>query len=170
MSGIPDLDLIWNAVGEAITNWSRIEKGLFQIFFQSLSAPAFGPPSAAFVAADSFRAKLNMVHSTLHSITLAPPLMDKWGKLHERCQGAARERNRLAHSQGQLLQVGHKPARAVLAPYEHDVRFWTNEGHLDQRRVLGINRVKTINAQFCRLGSDLERFSRKIHRRPKHAK
>ena len=81
-----EFDSLLLAVGEAISNWSRVEVGLYEVFHVSIYAPALGPSAAAFMALESFRAKLNMVDETLRASRKFKPHLAKWEKLFKRCR------------------------------------------------------------------------------------
>ena len=121
MNHTAEFDDLLLAVGEAITNWSRVETGLSKISHESIHCPALAPSSAAFIAVENFRAKHSMIDVTLRSSRKYQRHIAAWEKLRERCKNESLERNRLAHSRVILLQVGQRPARAVLTSYEHDL-------------------------------------------------
>ena len=162
MNQTAEFDALLLAVGESITNWSRIETGLFEIFHEATHCPALGPSSAAFVAVENFRAKLRMVDATLRSSRQYKPHIKTWEALQKRCESESKERNRLAHSKVFLLQIGGKPAKAVLGSYDHDPNFLTAAGFPDQRKLKRISTVKHINQRFVKLGFDLGAFLQKI--------
>ena len=128
----------------------------------SIYAPASGPSAAAFMALESFRAKLNMVEKTLRASRKFKPHLAKWEKLFKRCRKTSKERNRLAHSQAIVLQVGRGSERAILAPYQYDLKFLTDAGRPDQRKIIRLHQVKEINGRFVKLGAELHAYSRKI--------
>ena len=163
MTKMTDFDALLHATGQALTNWSHVETGLFRIFHEAIQCPAIRPSSAAFIAVENFRAKLRMADATLRSSRQYQPHITKWEKLHKRCESASKERNRLAHSKVFLLQIGGKPAKAVLSSYEHDMTFLTVSGRPDHRKIKNISNVADINQRFTELGFDLGAFARKIH-------
>ena len=163
MTKLTDFDALLHAVGEALTNWSHVETGLFRIFHEAIQCPALGPSSATFIAVENFRAKRSMTDAALRSSKKFLPHIKGWEALNKRIESEAKERNRLAHSQVFLLQRGKKQFKAVLGPYGYDVSFLTAKGLPDQRKIKNISSVKHINQRFCELGSDLSAFARKIH-------
>ncbi len=163
MNQTAEFDAFLLAVGEAITNWSRIETGLFEIFHEAIHCPALRPSSAAFVAVNGFRAKLSMVDATLRSSRKYQPHIKTWEALQKRCESESKERNRLAHSKVFLLEFGKGPAKAVLGSYDHDMTFLTAAGRPDRRKIKGVSNVRHINQRFVKLGYDLGAFAQKIH-------
>src|SRR5262245_31911722 len=67
-----ELDVLFRAVGLAISDWAFVEEGLFNIFEAILGGEAIGPPSCAFIAADNMRAKIGMVDSMVRHSGLDP--------------------------------------------------------------------------------------------------
>lgn len=156
-------DALLRAVGEGLTMWGRVETGLFRIFHEAIHCPALRPSSAAFIAVESFRAKLGMTDATLRSSRRFRPHIKEWERLQTRCISESKERNRLAHSTVFLLQVGTGKPKALLGSYEHDMNFLTARGRPDQRKLKNISNLKQIQNRFFELGSDLNTFARKIH-------
>ncbi len=157
-----DFDALLLAVGETLTNWSRVETGLFHIFHAAIHAPTLRPSSAAFVAVENVRAKLSMTNAALIASKLSEHDLKLWEKLEKRCNSESIERNRLAHSRVFLLKIGDKPINAVLGAYEHDLSFMTAKCQPDQRKIKRLANVQEINRRFISLGADLHKFAREI--------
>jgi hypothetical protein len=112
MAGLTDEQVdFFVAVGLAITEWSEVERALFELFCDALETDHRDLASAAFYAAIGFQGKLAMATDTLYvrlrlkatsargrRYSSTPhDIFKKWKPLRKRLEGLSKERNRLAH-------------------------------------------------------------------------
>jgi hypothetical protein len=101
------------AIGEAITEWSHVEDGLYMILQRCVAAPDHRTTAAAFYAVDAFRTRLAMTDAAVsyhfgqsHELQAHIPA---WEKLYKAIDKRARKRNELAHHQ--VLVTANEPEK-----------------------------------------------------------
>lgn len=103
---------IYQAVGSALSNWTRVETQLYQIFNISLNLVVMQPgggfsmggevPTAVLDSVDGFRAKMEMINAAINSALdgldeAATGILNDWAKAQTRVNSLHRSRSRLAH-------------------------------------------------------------------------
>lgn len=106
-----DIDRLYTAIGSAISNWTRVEIQLYQLFAISLSMTvmqnggfsiASYTPNAVLDSIDSFRGKLLMIDAALSTALAdldkeATAILNDWAKERHKTNALHRNRSRLAH-------------------------------------------------------------------------
>lgn len=107
-----NIDAMYSAIGSALSNWTRVEIQLYQIFgaIHVLTIMQAGggfssdmrTPYAVLDAIDGFRPKMFMIESALKSALEelddeAHGILSDWGKAAEKVRTLHKNRNRLAH-------------------------------------------------------------------------
>jgi len=87
------------ALGEAITEWTHVEDGLYMVLERCLRPADHRAIAAAFYALDAFRSKLAMVDAVVWHCLADSPRLPDWQRLHKAIDKRTKKRNELAHHQ-----------------------------------------------------------------------
>jgi hypothetical protein len=113
---------MFQAIGQAVSDWGLVEEGLFKVFFQLIGSKAVGPPSCTFVAAENVRTKIQMVDSMMRHSKAGRKVLVEWEKLLKRCNKLRISRNAIVHRRVTMLQIGKAKGQPALIGYSHDIR------------------------------------------------
>jgi hypothetical protein len=152
---------MFQANGQAISDWGLVEEGLFKIFFQLIGSAAIGPPSCIFIAAENVRTKIQMVDSMMRHSKGGRKVLKEWESLLKRCDKLRASRNALVHRRVVMLELGNAKAQAALIAYSHDLRDHLKEEYAMPPHIK-IGRVKELSTEFRQLGADLSQFANGI--------
>jgi hypothetical protein len=158
-----EFEAMLQAVGQSISDWANIEEGLFEIFFKLMAAPALGPPSCAFLAAENVRAKIQMVDSMMRHSIAGRKVLAEWEELLKRCNKLRIARNALVHRRVTTLKIGKAKAQPALIGYTYDIRHALEEEYGIPSHIK-IDRVRQLSNEFRELGIDLRKLANNIQR------
>jgi len=143
------------ALGEALTEWARVENSLYLVFMFCLRAP-HRSAAAAFFAVDSLRSKLKMADSVVREARLDAAKTDKWNGLRDRIDRKSTLRNRLAHHEV-LEDPSAKPGKRFLLrnkTLDPDPRFLS----VSEDKGLRTSDLRDRRLEFSQLADDMARF------------
>jgi hypothetical protein len=110
------------ALGEAITEWSHVEDGLYMVLERCLRPADHQAVAAGFYALDHFRSKLAMTDAVAIYCLAGSTHLEAWQKLHKAIERRIKKRNELAHHQVEFDPKAKERHRYKLIPALLDPR------------------------------------------------
>lgn len=156
------------AVGQCITQWSRVEDALYMIFHHCIYCPALFPSQAAFVSVENFRSKLAMTDAVVRVSLQKNQLMSAWKKRHQELISLSHRRNFIAHGQVVMLSIGKARPRAVVMGSFNDPFTLIKYGTNARASRLTLKDVNSITAESTNLATRLTEFCKKLPQLAKH--
>ncbi len=110
-------------IGQAITRWSFVEDGLFDVAAQSFGAKDRSALAAGYMAIENFRSKLAFADQTFAFAPHFTEFADEWGSLQQYIQERAVSRNKLAHSTTMIFMRADEGRRYAVLPGKPTTRL-----------------------------------------------
>lgn len=113
---------IYEALGEALCSWSKVESTLGQIYCKSINIENGWPAIHGFWAVASFEGKLKMSEAVISSALVGhPEIADKWTSASKQLRVKSKVRNKLAHgvvyTQNWTTRKGRDREDTFFSPY-----------------------------------------------------
>jgi hypothetical protein len=162
MADDKELDLMFQAIGEAISAWQAVEGSLFGIFFHCLGSPNMGAASIAFASVENFRAKQGMTDALVRfRLKNRSDDLQEWDVLNKTTTTLSKTRNVLAHHAVIWLQIGRSKPTPTLMPPAHDLRAIIKHGNSTKAPQLRVKQIRFAADQFRTHGAALHQFLEK---------
>jgi hypothetical protein len=107
-------DVLYAAIGRALTAWAKIEDYLVLIVGRLLRVPTV-KAGLLMYSILNFSAWLAIIHGLFEMDETLAPLQKRWGKISERIRKIKDQRDQLAHHS---VQMSDQPARLMASPFD----------------------------------------------------
>lgn len=151
---------LYQAIGEAICRWARVEGALCDTFWHATTASNSSSASAAFTAVLSFETQLAMVHSAvMQTFRNHNDVLEEWKCLRKIIHKLRPQRNKLAH--GTVLmktEIGSGKWRVHFLPFY----FMSHPKSDEAFERLSLSDIERLSEQFSEVAHQVTVFSRMI--------